>query len=74
MKLNNSNFDQTSFSHKRVVFSLLWLRSKRFVPAGLRVSFKDMLFLYLEHYYFDAFVKFKFNAKRIINKIKRFKG
>lgn len=65
MKLNDSNFDQASFSHKRVILSMLWLRSKYFVPNELKTSFRDILFVYLGHYHSELIPK----VKRIIGRI-----
>ncbi len=69
MKLNNSNFDQTSFSHKRAIMTLLWLRSKQYVPDTLKVSFRDTLFVYLGHYHSQAIPKAKSLAQRIAIKL-----
>lgn len=49
MKLNNENYDQSSFPYSRVMLSLLWLRMKKFTPDELRVSYKDMIIIVLEH-------------------------
>ena len=69
MKLNNTHFDQASFSHKRAVLSLLWLRNKGFVPDALKVSYRDILFVYLEHYWSEKMNKLKDILTRLKSKL-----
>ena len=71
MKLNNENYDQSSFPYHRVLFSLLWLRKMRFTPDALRVSYRDMVVVMIEHRYPDLMI----NARKWLQKIslKRFK-
>lgn len=70
MKLNNSNYDQASFSHKRVIMSLIWLRTKSYVPRSLKTSFRDMLFVYLGHYHSELIPKAKLMYSRIATKLR----
>ena len=67
MKLNSENFDQSHFSHCRVILCLLWLRCKSFTPDALRVSYRDMLIIYLEHYC-PQLIDF---SRRIINRVRK---
>lgn len=74
MKLNTDNFDQASFSHSRVMLCLLWLRCKRFTPNALRVSFRDMIFVYLEHNYSEMMSSIKALCSRVLAKIRPRRG
>ena len=71
MKLNNENFDQSSFSHSRVVMSLLWLRRKNFTPPALRVSFRDMLMVWLEHNFSEKMTSIKLKLFKVMSRLKQ---
>lgn len=74
MKLNNENYDQSSFTHTRVMLCLFWLRSKRFVPGSLRVSYRDILFVYLEHNCSEKISSMKSIYVRIVSKLRKGRG
>ncbi len=74
MKLNTENYDQASFSHARVMLCLCWLRCKRFVPNALRVSYKDMLFVWLEHNFSEKMTSIKSVYGRIMSKLRKARG
>lgn len=74
MKLNTENYDQASFSHTRVMLCLFWLRCKSFVPNALRVSYKDMLFVWLEHNCSEKMTSLKSIYGRLISKLRKGEG
>jgi len=51
MKLTTKDFDQSGFSHKRTIASLLTIRHSRSTPDHMKVSYRDMLQLHVEHKY-----------------------
>jgi len=71
MKLNTENFEQSSFTHKRIVFCLLWLRNKSYVPDSMKTSYKDLLFVTLEHYFSEQLDRVRTIVKSRLSLIKR---
>ncbi|MGH1428145.1 MAG: hypothetical protein ACRBEE_09405 [Arenicella sp.] len=74
MKLNSEKYDQASFSHGRVILCMWWLRSRSYVPNALRVSYKDMLFVWLEHNFSEQTSSIKRTCHRVIAKLRKAKG
>jgi len=67
MKLTTDDFDQAGFSHKRTIASLLLIRHSQSTPSHMKVSYRDMLQLHVEHKYERVIQKLK-------NLIMRLKG
>jgi len=49
MKLTTNDFDQAGFGHKRTIAGLLLIRHSRSTPSHMKVSYRDMLQLHVEH-------------------------
>jgi len=70
MKITDQNFEQSGFTHKRIMLCLFWLRSRRYTPDFLRASMKDMLFVGLEHYFSEKMATIKSYYVRLREKIR----